>query len=122
MKNLKNWDKKNWLSSDEYIHKLIDFFKKQINFNKETKVLDIGCGRGKIISTISKKYRMKNLPIGIDIVRHKDTSKKIRFIKINALEFLGKTKEKFDVILFKQSIHFFTYKEIKKNLKKNSYA
>lgn len=117
MKNLKNWDKKNWLSSDEYIHKLIDFFKKQINFNKETKVLDIGCGRGKIISTIAKKYRMKNLPIGIDIVRHKDTSKKIRFIKINALEFLGKTKEKFDVILFKQSIHFFTYKEIKKILK-----
>ena len=63
---------------------------------------------------------MKNLPIGIDIVRHKDTSKKIRFIKINALEFLGKTKEKFDVILFKQSIHFFTYKEIKNILGEES--
>ena len=43
--------------------------------------------------------------------------KKIRFIKINALKYLSKTKEKFDVILFKQSIHFFKVLEIKKILK-----
>ena len=117
MKNLKNWDKNNWLSSDEYISNLTDFLKKQINFNKEIKILDIGCGRGKIISYLSKKYQMQDLPLGIDIVKHKDNSKKIRFIKINALKYLSKTKEKFDVILFKQSIHFFKFLEIKKVLK-----
>jgi len=117
MKNLKNWDKKTWLSSDKYIFKLIQFLEKLINFNKETKILDIGCGRGKIISTLSKKYKMNNFPLGIDIVKHKNSAKNIRFIKINALKYLEKTKEKFDVILFKQSIHFLKLKEIKKILR-----
>ena len=117
MKKLKNWDYKNWLSSNEYIFKLTHFLKKQINFTKEMNILDIGCGRGKIISVLSKKYQMVNLPLGIDIVKHKDIEKKIRFIKINALNYLSKTKEKFDIILFKQSIHFFKLVEIKKILK-----
>tara|TARA_B100000767_G_C19707717_1_gene511310 strand:+ start:186 stop:899 length:714 start_codon:yes stop_codon:yes gene_type:complete len=117
MKNLKNWDKKNWLSSDEYILSLTHFLKKKINFNKEVKILDIGCGRGKIISSLSKKYRMNNFPLGIDVIKHKDTEKRIRFLKINALKYLRKTKEKFDIILFKQSIHFFKLTEIKQVLK-----
>jgi len=117
MKNLKNWDKKNWLSSEEYISSLIHFLKKKIDLTKEVKILDIGCGRGMIISTLSKKYLMNNLPLGIDIIKHKDTASRIRFIKINALKYLSKTKEKFDVILFKQSIHFFKFIEIEKLLK-----
>ena len=116
MKDLKNWDKKTWISSIKYISNFILFFKKQIKFNQEIKILDIGCGRGKIISTLSKKYRMNHVPLGVDIVKHKDTAKKIRFIKINALKYLSKNKEKFDVILFKQSIHFFKVTEIKKIL------
>jgi ubiquinone/menaquinone biosynthesis C-methylase UbiE len=117
MKKLKNWDKNNWLSSDKYISSFSHFLNKQINFNKEIKVLDIGCGRGKIISALSKKYQMNNLPLGIDIVNHKDVAKKIRFVKINALKYLSITKEKFDIILFKQSIHFFNFLEIKKIIK-----
>jgi len=117
MRILKNWDKKNWLSSETYILSLNHFLKKQINFNKEIKILDIGCGRGKIISSLSKKYQMNNLPLGIDVVKHKDIANRIRFIKTNALKYLGKTKEKFDVILFKQSVHFFNFFEIKKILK-----
>ena len=117
MKKLKNWDKNNWLSSNEYISSLIHFLKKKINFNKEIKILDIGCGRGKIISSLSKKYRMNNLPLGIDIVKHNDAAKKIKLIKTNALKYLLKTKEKFDLILFKQSIHFFKFAEVKKILK-----
>jgi len=116
MRNLKNWDKKNWLSSNAYISSLSHFLKKQIHFNKETKILDIGCGRGKIVSRLSKQYRMNNLPLGIDVVKHKDVANRIRFIRTNALKYLGKTKEKFDVILLKQSIHLFNFSEIKKIL------
>jgi len=117
MKKLKNWDNKNWLSSNEYVLSLIHFLKKQINFTKKMRILDIGCGRGKIIATIFEKYQMDHLPLGIDIVKHKNIEKKIRFIKINALKYLSKTKEKFDIILFKQSIHFFEFSKIKKILK-----
>ena len=116
MKNLINWDKKNWLSSSKYTLNIINFLEERIEFNKETKILDIGCGRGNIISVLSKKYQMKILPLGIDIVNHKDIAKKIRFTKINALRYLSKTKEKFDLILFKQSIHFSKFIEIKKIL------
>jgi len=116
MKNLKNWDNKTWLSSSKYTLSIINFLEKRIKFNNEIKILDIGCGRGKIISTLSKKYQMNSLPLGIDIVSHKDIEKKIRFIRINALKYLSKTKEKFDLILFKQSIHFFKFKEIKEIL------
>ena len=116
MKNLKNWDKKTWLSSPEYTSSIINFLEKRVKFNKEIKILDIGCGRGKIISAFSKKYQMSNLPLGVDIVDHKNDTKKIKFIKINAVKYLIKTKEKFDLILFKQSIHFFKFEEIKKLL------
>ena len=57
MKNLKNWDKKTWLSSSKYISSMINFLENRIKFNKEIKILDIGCGRGKIISTLSKNIR-----------------------------------------------------------------
>jgi len=116
MKNLKNWDNKTWLSSSKYTSSIINFLEKRIKFNNEIKILDIGCGRGKIISTLSKRYQMNSLPLGVDIVSHKDIEKKIRFIRINALKYLSKTKEKFDLILFKQSIHFFKFKEIKEIL------
>ena len=117
MKKLKNWDNNNWLSSDKYIFSLTHFLRKKINFTKKINILDVGCGRGKIIFTLSKKYQMTNLPLGIDIVEHKDVKKKIRFIKINALKYLNETKEKFDIILFKQSIHFFKFADIEKILK-----
>jgi ubiquinone/menaquinone biosynthesis C-methylase UbiE len=117
MKNLNNWDKKTWLSSEAYISNLIYFLKKKINFNKKTRILDVGCGRGKIISNLSKEYQMSNLPLGIDIIKHKDVAKRIRFTKSNALKYLEKTNEVFDLILFKQSIHFFKFLEIKKILR-----
>ena len=117
MKYLKNWDKKNWLSSDEYVLSIINFLEKRIKFTKEMKILDIGCGRGKIISTFAKKYQMNTLPLGLDIVGHDEVEKNIRFVKINALKYLSKTKKKFDLILFKQSIHFFKLTEVKKILR-----
>ena len=107
MKKLRNWDNKTWLSSKSYISQFNKFLKTKINFNKSLKILDIGCGRANIISALQKKYKFKNKPTGIDVVENKDVKKNIVFKKIDALKYLKK-KEKYDLILIKQTIHFFT--------------
>ena len=111
MKKLKNWDNKTWLSSKSYISQFNKFLKTKIDFNKNSKILDIGCGRANIISALHKKYKFKNKPIGIDIVSNKDVKKNIVFKKIEALKYLKK-HEKYDLILIKQTIHFFTKKKL----------
>ena len=107
MKKLKNWDNKTWLSSITYISEFNKFLKNRINLNKNSKILDIGCGRANIISALQKKYKFRNKPIGIDIVANKDVKKNIVFNKIGALKYL-KRQEKYDLILIKQTIHFFS--------------
>ena len=126
MKNLKNWDNDTWLSSKEYISSFYRFLKKEIYIHKNIRILDIGCGRGKIISFISKKYKLNHYPIGIDIINHKIKNNRIKFVKKNAIDFLKYSKLNFDLIILKQSIHFFKNNEIKdllkmikKNLNKN---
>ena len=113
MKRLRNWDNKTWLSSKKYITSFNIFLKSKINFNRELQILDIGCGRANIISALQKKYEFKKKPIGIDIVKNGNIKKNIIFKKINALKYLKKTKKKFDLILIKQTIHFFNNSEIK---------
>ena len=107
MKKLKNWDNRTWLSSKSYISQFNRFLKKKINLNKNSKILDIGCGRANIISALQKKYKFRNKPIGIDIVVNKDVKKNIVFKNIGALKYLKK-QEKYDLILIKQTIHFFS--------------
>ena len=87
MKPLKNWDNKTWLSSAAYINSFNIFLLKKKKLNKNSQILDIGCGRGK-------------------------------FFKNN--------QSKFDLIMIKQTLHFFDknnrtklIKTCKKNLKKN---
>ena len=70
MKKLRNWDNKTWLSSKKYISAFNFFLKEKVKLNKNTKVLDIGCGRANIISSLQKKYKFKNKPIGIDTVSY----------------------------------------------------
>ena len=108
MKQLKNWDNKTWLSSNRYILSFYKFLKKKIKINKKTSILDIGCGRANIISFLQKKYKFQNKPIGIDIVKNKNTKKNIIFKKTEAIKYLKKTDKKFDLILIKQTIHFFS--------------
>ena len=108
MKQLKNWDNKTWLSSNRYILSFCKFLKKKIKINKKTSILDIGCGRANIISFLQKKYKFQNKPIGIDIVKNKNTKKNIIFKKTEAIKYLKKTDKKFDLILVKQTIHFFS--------------
>jgi len=121
MKKLKNWDNRTWLSSKSYISQFNRFLKKKINLNKNSKILDIGCGRANIISALQKKYKFRNKPIGIDIVVNKDVKKNIIFKKIDALQYLKK-QEKYDLILIKQTIHFFSKSNLNRllNLAKRS--
>ena len=116
MAPLKNWDNKTWLSSKKYIHSFNSFILKQIKLNKNSRILDIGCGRGKILGNLSNKLRLLNKPIGLDIENHKDKSKKIIFKKIDALTFISKTKVTFDLILIKQTIHLLKKNQIIKLL------
>ena len=115
MKKLKNWDNKTWLSSKSYISKFNKFLKRKVNLNKNLKILDIGCGRANIISALQKKYKFENKPIGIDLVTNKDVKKDIIFKKIGALKYLKK-QEKFDLILIKQTIHFFSKSDLNRLL------
>jgi cyclopropane fatty-acyl-phospholipid synthase-like methyltransferase len=50
MAPLKNWDNKTWLSSQRYILSFNRFILKQVKLDRNSRILDIGCGRGKIIS------------------------------------------------------------------------
>jgi len=114
MKQLKNWDSNTWLSTSQYINKFINFLSKVAPLSKNTAILDIGCGRGTIISKLADRFAFIQKPIGIDIVKHQFRSKKIKLIKANALKYLRSSKQKFDLILIKQSIHFFNLKEVRK--------
>lgn len=116
MLSIKNWDNKTWISSSKYIKFFNNFLLKQKKLNKHSKILDIGCGRGKLMGALSSKLKLIHKPIGLDIENHKDFDKRILFKKINAVKYLNYNKKKFDLILIKQTIHFFTLKEIKQLL------
>ena len=111
MAPLKNWDNKTWLSSQKYINSFNQFVLKQVKLNKNSRILDIGCGRGKILANLSNKLRLINKPIGLDIENHKDKSKKMIFKRIDALSYIAKTKATFDLILIKQTIHLLKKKQ-----------
>tara|TARA_B110000037_G_C17075390_1_gene487667 strand:- start:964 stop:1674 length:711 start_codon:yes stop_codon:yes gene_type:complete len=126
MKELKNWDNKTWLSSSSYINLFNSFLLKKKKLNKNSKILDIGCGRGKIFGSLSRKLSLTNKPIGIDLVTHKDVDKSIDFRNEDIFKFFKANKGKFDLIMIKQTLHFFDKVKRKKlikvckvNLKKN---
>lgn len=114
--SLKNWDNKTWLSSSSYIKSFNKFLIQETKLNKNSAILDIGCGRGKILGNLTSKLRLIKKPIGIDIEQHKDRDKRIIFNKTDAISYLKKNRKKFDLILLKQTIHFLTLKEINKLL------
>ena len=122
MKVLKNWDNKTWLSSSEYISSFNSFLLKKKKLNKNSRILDIGCGRGKIFGSLSRKLKLNIKPVGVDPVSHKDVSKYIDFRNEDAFNFLKTNKNKFDLIMIKQTLHFFNKNKRKKLIKicKNS--
>ena len=112
--SLKNWDNKTWLSTNNYINSFNNFLLSNTKLNSKSKILDIGCGRGKIVGNLSSNLKLEIKPIGIDLVDHLDKDKRIRFIKIDALSFFTNYKKKFDLILIKQTIHLLSFYNIKK--------
>ena len=100
---IKNWDNKNWLSSNNYIKSFNNFLIKNIKLNSNSKILDIGCGRGKILGSLSSKLKLKNKPLGIDVINHKDKDNRINFKKIDAKNFFSKNKNQFDLFMNKIS-------------------
>ena len=126
MKELKNWDYKTWLSSSSYIRSFNSFLLKKKKLNKNSRILDIGCGRGKIFGSLSRELKLINYPIGIDLVPHKDVDRSIDFKNKDILKFFKNNQNKFDLIMIKQTLHFFNkdqrlklIKTCKNNLKKN---
>ena len=117
MNSLKNWDNNTWLSSKKYINTFNNFLRSKVKLNKNSKILDVGCGRANIISYLHKQYKFNNKPIGLDVVRNKNIKSNIMFKKIDAIKYLKKTNSLFDLILIKQTIHFFKKKQIKILLK-----
>ena len=112
--SLKNWDNKTWLSTNNYINSFNNFLLSNTKLNSKSKILDIGCGRGKIVGNLSSNLKLEIKPIGIDLVDHLDKDKRIRFIKIDALSFFTNYKKKFDLILIKQTIHLLSFYNMKK--------
>ena len=126
MKPLKNWDNKTWLASSSYITSFNNFLLKKKKLNKDSLILDIGCGRGKIFGFLSRKLKLINKPIGIDPVAHKDADRGIDFRNEDVFKFFKTNQVKFDLIMIKQTLHFFNkdkrsklIKICKNNLKKN---
>ena len=126
MGKLKNWDNKTWLSSPAYINSFNAFLLQKKKLNKNSQILDIGCGRGKIFGVISRKIKLLNKPIGIDPVAHKDVDGGIDFRNEDVFKFFKTNQIKFDLIMIKQTLHFFNkdkrsklIKICKNKLKKN---
>ena len=114
---IKNWDNKTWLSSQNYINSFNNFLIKNTKINSNFKILDIGCGRGKILGSLKSRLKLKYKPLGIDIVNHKDRDKRIKFKKANILNLSLRKSQKFDLIMIKQTIHLIKLSKVKKLLK-----
>ena len=80
------------------------FLKTKVNLNKNSKILDIGCGRANIISALQKKHKFKNKPTGIDVVANKDVKRNIVFKKIEDLKYLKKRHHQQQMKLMRFSI------------------
>ena len=100
---MRSWDENNWLSSDLYFEKLSSFLLSQLSIPNNSKILDVGCGRGLLIKSL-KKNNQTNVFVGIDPISHK-MEYDFSFYNVSLEKFLNFNTYLYDFIFFKQSIH-----------------
>ena len=115
-KSIKNWDNKTWLSSSSYIKSFNKFLIKHGKLTHNSKIIDVGCGRGRILGHLFSKLKLRTKPIGVDLEKHKDRETRIIFKNVDAITFFKQSNANFDLILIKQTIHLLKIFEIKKLL------
>ena len=67
-----NWDRSSWLSSKEYFEELSNQLIEFLDITEEKKILDVGCGRGHLLETLSLNANLINQPVGVEPVKHDD--------------------------------------------------
>ena len=110
-----NWDKETWISERDYQNKaalwIIDFAR----LEKVHKIVDIGCGRGGIISSISNRINNSRPISAVDcsetIGRHEidRAEDNVEYIKCSGLPWLKSIPDcSVDRVILKQVIHCFS--------------
>ena len=56
--------------------------------------------------------RFTKIPIGVDLIKNDNIKENIIFKKIDAIKYLKESDKYFDIILIKQTIHFFSKRKI----------
>ena len=94
----------------EYPHKLIKYIKDKVKIEKESKVLDIGCGTGKSTIPFAKSgCSILGIDISRDMVKEaKKNSRKYEnlYYRFGSFESLKLPKNSFDVVLAGASFHW----------------
>ena len=104
--NCINWDKSSWLSSNEYFDELTNFLIRNVKIETDSRILDIGCGRGHLLINLTKKMLFKNMLVGVEPVNHNfNENKKIKIIQSDLNCFLDNNHEKYNFIILKQVLH-----------------
>ena len=122
-----NWDKKSWLSSNEYFNDLNKLLITKLKINHLSKILDIGCGRGYLLNNLSEKINFKTTLNGVEPIKHKKNyNEKIKIYNLSIQDFFKKNDDKYNYILIKQVLHLIPieqrellYIELKKKIFSN---
>lgn len=103
-----NWDKETWISSPQYIQYSAELLSEHLPITSESRVLDIGCGRGAIAAKIATLNGLKHPVEGIDLVgTFQETQySNVLFQQVNALDYLRKqATDAYEGIILKQVFH-----------------
>ncbi|MCB0322849.1 MAG: class I SAM-dependent methyltransferase [Bdellovibrionales bacterium] len=104
-----NWDRDSWISWPEYVEKVASYICSLLELTSDSRILDLGCGRGRITSTIARQLNVATPVEGIDpasIIAHAVDSAQVSFKQIDALTYLSVVDaSSYDAIIFKQTYH-----------------
>lgn len=108
---------------------VIEYFIKKINLQKESNILDLGCGRGWLSNLLSSHGKVLGIEPVEKVVKHaKNLFPHINFVVGKAASLINEYSEKFDLIVSSEVIEHILdkekvvfVKEIKLLLKSNGY-